>query len=675
MNATYSPDDNKLRLYASGRLDPETFERVKAAGFRWAPKQELFVAPAWSPEREDLLLELCGEVGDEDTSLADRAEERAERFEDYSEKRAQESAAALDGVRRLADGIPLGQPILIGHHSERHARKDAERITNGMRRGVNLWQTSVYWTDRAAGALRHAKYKELPAVRARRIKGLEADLRKVEGNIKRARAFLELWGKLDGPGADGNPCTPELLRRRAVVFANQDSGYYAREFTHRSGYVGPLSLWEAAGGNIDGADPETTAYATPYEIRDRAIAGHEEYIGRGERWAAHYRNRLAYERALLAEAGGLLADRATFEVGGRVLRRGSWYVVTRVNPGSVSVAGHFAATITHDEITDYRPPTAEETALVAKATKAPPLCNYPGEGFRHLTRAELAALPERRWSDFSKTMTIKATETHGTHRVPRARGHKAWDSVGVYVTDQKRKDPPALTPTDGPSLLPWREPRPEPTPAEAQPAELEARAVRDALRNGSAVQVVSAPQLFPTPAQLAREVVERADIQPGQRILESSAGTGALLDALPALPSSEVVAVEINNALCRRLNALPVVNRVVEADFLSLNGELGTFDRVVMNPPFTDGADIKHIEHARHMLKPGGRLVAICANGPRQRERLQPIAREWVDLPAGSFKASGTNVNAALVVIDAPTAEQVDLFGAAALLLAPEDNS
>ncbi len=54
--ATYSPDDNKLRLYAASRLDPETYKKVHDAGFRWAPKQALFVAPAWTPGREDVLL-------------------------------------------------------------------------------------------------------------------------------------------------------------------------------------------------------------------------------------------------------------------------------------------------------------------------------------------------------------------------------------------------------------------------------------------------------------------------------------------------------------------------------------------------------------------------------------------------------------------------------------------
>jgi hypothetical protein len=143
MNATYSPEDNKLRLYAETRLDPELYARVKAAGFIWAPKQDLFVAPMWTPGREDLLIELCGEVGDEDTSLIDRAEERAERFEDYSDKRGKDAERARAGVSAITDHIPLGQPILVGHHSEKHARKDAARIENGMQKRGQLGRRSI----------------------------------------------------------------------------------------------------------------------------------------------------------------------------------------------------------------------------------------------------------------------------------------------------------------------------------------------------------------------------------------------------------------------------------------------------------------------------------------------------------------------------------------------------
>jgi hypothetical protein len=120
--ATYSPDDNKLRLSASSRLDAETYNRVKDAGFKWAPKQEIFVAPMWTPAREDLLIELAGEIEDDDKTLTERAEERADRFEDYSDKRGREAASAQEGVQAIAGRFEFGQPILVGHHSERRAR-------------------------------------------------------------------------------------------------------------------------------------------------------------------------------------------------------------------------------------------------------------------------------------------------------------------------------------------------------------------------------------------------------------------------------------------------------------------------------------------------------------------------------------------------------------------------
>jgi protein-L-isoaspartate O-methyltransferase len=141
-----------------------------------------------------------------------------------------------------------------------------------------------------------------------------------------------------------------------------------------------------------------------------------------------------------------------------------------------------------------------------------------------------------------------------------------------------------------------------------------------------------------------------ADIRPGQTVLEPSAGTGALLDAIGTRP--RVVAVEVNHHLAETLRTRYPLAVDHCADFLALNGELRQFDRVVMNPPFERGADIEHIRHAYAKLAPGGRLVAICANGPRQREELGEVCTERIDLPVGSFKEQGTNVNTAIVVID-----------------------
>lgn len=173
----------------------------------------------------------------------------------------------------------------------------------------------------------------------------------------------------------------------------------------------------------------------------------------------------------------------------------------------------------------------------------------------------------------------------------------------------------------------------------AKEARNRAQELRSAIKAG--VTCASAPQLFPTPPALARRMVELADVRPGHRVLEPSAGTGRLLQALP--PGCDVTAVEINTTLARHINARC-------ADFLSLSpADIGPFHRIVMNPPFTNAQDVRHILHARQFLAPGGALVALCANGPRQRAALQHLATQWHDLPAGSFASEGTGVNVALL--------------------------
>jgi len=140
------------------------------------------------------------------------------------------------------------------------------------------------------------------------------------------------------------------------------------------------------------------------------------------------------------------------------------------------------------------------------------------------------------------------------------------------------------------------------------------------------VQVVVAPQLFPTLPGLADRMVTLADIRPGQQVLEPSAGTGRIIDAIRRNARGyAITAVELNCNMAHRLRTVDCVDDTRQADFLECNGDLGTFDRIVMNPPFANADDIKHIMHAVKMLKPGGRLVAICANGPRQNDKLRPI--------------------------------------------------
>jgi protein-L-isoaspartate O-methyltransferase len=148
-------------------------------------------------------------------------------------------------------------------------------------------------------------------------------------------------------------------------------------------------------------------------------------------------------------------------------------------------------------------------------------------------------------------------------------------------------------------------------------------------------------------------MVELAEIEPGMCVLEPSAGSGNLIKAVLDTVDTEVLAYEINRGLCSHIEkAFPSYKcQVRQRDFLEVTDFQGQYPRIIMNPPFENAVDIKHIHHALAMLKPGGRLVALCANGPRQREAFMDIADYWEDLPAGSFKEQGTSVSVALMVI------------------------
>lgn len=65
------------------------------------------------------------------------------------------------------------------------------------------------------------------------------------------------------------------------------------------------------------------------------------------------------------------------------------------------------------------------------------------------------------------------------------------------------------------------------------------------------------------------------------------------------------------------------------------------YSRVIMNPPFSHGQDIRHILRAFSLLRPGGVLVAVCLNGPRQQEKLLPFSDVREELPRGTFAYAG----------------------------------
>lgn len=179
--ATINFQDGHIRLYAEARLEPEVYQRVKENGFIWKRNQGAFDAP-YAPWRFNFLKQEFGieELQEDETDLKALAEDKAERYEGYSENAGKRSEQAYKGVKAIADAIPFGQPILIGHHSEKRHRAAVDKIDRGMRKTVEEGKKRDYWEYRAKAALSRMKRKEAPGAIYRRIEKLEADKRRME---------------------------------------------------------------------------------------------------------------------------------------------------------------------------------------------------------------------------------------------------------------------------------------------------------------------------------------------------------------------------------------------------------------------------------------------------------------------------------------------------------------
>lgn len=199
-----------------------------------------------------------------------------------------------------------------------------------------------------------------------------------------------------------------------------------------------------------------------------------------------------------------------------------------------------------------------------------------------------------------------------------------------------------------------------------------------AIETGEATDIKKALQAFYTPDPVAERMVKLAGIGPGMRVLEPSCGDGQLaMAAAKAMGKSGVIdCIDIDpvglQKAHQRLTGLGRKDDTFTCvDFLTVGldrfrGER-IFDAVLINPPFTNGQDMEHVRHAHEFLSrtPGrdARLVAITF--PSWRTKRTKAAAEFreffarykdqepIELPAGTFSESGTDIPTVLIVLRA----------------------
>ena len=186
--------------------------------------------------------------------------------------------------------------------------------------------------------------------------------------------------------------------------------------------------------------------------------------------------------------------------------------------------------------------------------------------------------------------------------------------------------------------------------------ELERSVMRDAANNRGWLD------FFPTPVAVTEEMLAAADIRPGMGVLEPSAGMGHIADRIREKGVEPVVA-ELEPQKRELLEAKGY--EVIGKDFMKDIPEGESFDRIVMNPPFSKRQDTEHVRRAYDLLNPGGKLVAIVSEGSFfGKDKKASEFRDWLEevggtsekLAEGSFNDPSlpvtTGVNTRMVVIE-----------------------
>lgn len=177
--------------------------------------------------------------------------------------------------------------------------------------------------------------------------------------------------------------------------------------------------------------------------------------------------------------------------------------------------------------------------------------------------------------------------------------------------------------------------------------------IEEIMQTGTYIDAKSEYQFFETPESLAKQLVEMAELKSGESVLEPSAGKASIAKYIRN-KDVKLSVVELNPE--NRQYLIDDGYDLVGDDFLNYNV---VCDVVIANPPFTKQQDI---DHATHMISLARRkVVCVMSQGvlfrennktKRFRELVARYDGEFIPLPEGTFKSSGTMVNACILVIE-----------------------
>ena len=154
----------------------------------------------WTGTGEELLDTVRPKAEENKPTYRERRQKRAEKLRDWSGKAETRAQAAFGTADSIAGGMTPGQPILVGHHSEKRHRRDLGRIDSNMRKGFEEKDKAERHASKAKNIeaqLKSSIYDDDPdALEAlrERISRLEAERER----IKKINAYFRKAAKRAG---------------------------------------------------------------------------------------------------------------------------------------------------------------------------------------------------------------------------------------------------------------------------------------------------------------------------------------------------------------------------------------------------------------------------------------------------------------------------------------------
>ena len=151
-----------------------------------------------------------------------RKQERIDRLRAFADKARQRSEQRLDRADELASMIPMGQPILIGHHSEKGHRAHLKKIDTNMRKGFEEKDKADYYEQKADAAENNTAIASADPEAEEKIKEKIVALEAQQEHYKTLNKILR---KLKLQPTENFMCPPESL----IIL--QQNGFTEQEIT------------------------------------------------------------------------------------------------------------------------------------------------------------------------------------------------------------------------------------------------------------------------------------------------------------------------------------------------------------------------------------------------------------------------------------------------------------